>query len=450
MRITKKTMSTSLLLGLVGASLAGCGGTNNSTGNAAASTNSGADPVTIQWYVTSGNGNLPATQQLLADYKAESGVNVELQIIPGDGDAIYKKIDVDLSAGGDVDLITMQNAIVLSKYANNDWLLPLNDLYKETGYDYEAEFGKNLSKFNGDTIYTLPDGLVSWVVFYNKKIFDDANVPYPSGEWTWDQYIETAKKLTDPDKGIYGSSMPDYDIILYLLAQQRGVSAYKADGTSNYDDPAFKESLQWYGDLGNTLKIQPSWLEIKSKKIPYDAFMTGKYGMQLIGSWYTFAPQDLKTYPRDWKIGLTQIPVDPQGKNGIGTSGGIAVNKASKHPKEAADFIKWFAENNYKYSGGMTAQVNLNEEESDKLFTDMAAKFPAQDGITAADLKAALVTPNLGIVQEKITGSIPTDYGNIILQEGELYLVGQKSLDDAISSIKTRADEAIKKQSTVK
>ncbi|WP_339310970.1 sugar ABC transporter substrate-binding protein [Paenibacillus sp. FSL M7-0896] len=450
MRITKKAILTSLLLGLAGTSLAGCGGTNNLTDNSAASTNSGEEPVTIKWYVTSGNGNLPSTQQLLADYKAESGVNVELQIIPGDGDAIYKKIDVDLSAGGDVDLITMQNAIVLSKYANNDWLLPLNDIYKEASYDYETEFGKNLSKFNGDTIYTLPDSLVSWVVFYNKKIFDDANVPYPSGEWTWDQYIETAKKLTDPSKGIYGSSMPDYDIILYLLAQQRGVNAYKADGTSNYDDPAFKESLQWYGDFGNKLKIQPSWLEIKSKKIPYDAFMTGKYGMQLIGSWYTFAPQDLKTYPRDWKIGITQIPVDPQGKNSISTSGGVAINKASKHPKEAADFIKWFAENNYKYSGGMTAQVNLNEEESDKLFTDMAAKFPTLDGITAEELKSALVTPNLGVVPEKITGSIPTDYGNIILQEGELYLVGQKSLDDTIMSIKTRADEAIQKQSTVK
>lgn len=268
MRITKKAILTSLLLGLAGTSLAGCGGTNNLTDNSAASTNSGEEPVTIKWYVTSGNGNLPSTQQLLADYKAESGVNVELQIIPGDGDAIYKKIDVDLSAGGDVDLITMQNAIVLSKYANNDWLLPLNDIYKEASYDYETEFGKNLSKFNGDTIYTLPDSLVSWVVFYNKKIFDDANVPYPSGEWTWDQYIETAKKLTDPSKGIYGSSMPDYDIILYLLAQQRGVNAYKADGTSNYDDPAFKESLQWYGDFGNKLKIQPSWLEIKSKKFP--------------------------------------------------------------------------------------------------------------------------------------------------------------------------------------
>lgn len=450
MKITRKTILSSLLFGMVGTSLAGCGGTNDSSNDPAASSNSGGNPVTIQWYVTSGAANQPGTTQLLADYKADSGINVELQVIPGDGDAIYKKIDVDLSAGGDVDLITLQNPIVQAKYATNDWLLPLNDIYKEEGYDYEAAFGKNLTKFNGDTIYTLPDGISNWVIYYNKKIFDDANVPYPQGEWTWDQYIETAQKLTDPSKGIYGSSMPDYDSMLYLLAQQRGVSGYKADGTSNYDDPAFKEALQWYGDLGNELKIQPSWLEIKSKKISYDAFMTGKYGMQLIGSWFSFAPQDLKSYPRDWKVGITQIPVDPQGKNNIGSSGGVAVNKASKHPKEAADFVRWFAENNYKYSGGMTAQVNLSDEEADKIFTDMAAKYSSSDGITADELKSALLTPNLGMVPEKITGSIATEYGNIILQEGELYLVGQKSLDDVIQSIQTRADEAIKKQSTVK
>ncbi|MGG4146738.1 extracellular solute-binding protein [Paenibacillus algorifonticola] len=449
MKITKKAVLSLLLLGCAGTSIAGCSGTSDSPNESAAESNGGANPVTIKWYVTSGTSNQPTTKQILTDYKAESGVTVALQVVPGDGEAIYKKIDVDLSAGGDVDLITIQNPIVHAKYATNDWLLPLNDIYKEEGYDYEAEFGKNLTKFNGDTVYTLPDGVVSWVVFYNKKIFDDANVPYPKGEWTWDEYIETAKKLTNASKGIYGSSMPDYDSILYLLAQQRGINGYKADGSSNYDDPAFKEALQWYGDLGNTLKIQPSWLEIKSKKIPYDTFMTGKYGMQFIGSWFSFAPQDLKSYPRDWKVGVTQIPIDPQGKNSIGSSGGIAVNKASKHPKEAADFVKWFAKNNYKYSGGMTAQVNLSDEEANKIFTDMASKYPASDGITSEELKAALLTPNLGIVPEKITGTIPTEYGNIILQEGELYLVGQKSLDDTINAIKTRADEAIKKQSTV-
>lgn len=452
----KKAIVSSLVLGMVGTALAGCGATKDASeatstsGAATTAPASNKEPVILKWYVTSGQGNLPSTKALIEDYKKYSGNTVQPEAIPADGDAIYKKIDVDLSAGGDVDLVPLQNPIVHAKYATNNWLLPLNDIYKQAGVDFEKEFGKNLTKFAGDKIYSLPNTVGTWAVFYNKKIFDDAKVPYPKGEWTWDQYVETAKKLTDTSKGIYGSAMPDYDNMLYLLAAQRGIDGYKADGSSNYDDPAFRESLQWYGDLGTKLKIQPSWLEIKSKKIPFDAFMNGKYAMEFVGTWFSFAPQDPKTYPRDWKIGITQPPVDPKGKNNIGITTGTGVNKNSKHPKEAADFVKWFAENSYKYGGGIPARVDLSKEETDKIFSEMASKFPAADGITAAELSDAYLTPNLGLKPEKITGSIATEYGKTILQEGELYLVGQKPLDDVIKSIKARADEAINKAKAAK
>lgn len=446
----KKLVVSSLAVGMIGTALTGCSGTKDAVDASkevstptTASTNK--EPVTLRLYSTSGESNLPATKTLLEEYKKYSGNTVKLETIAGDGDVIYKKIDVDLSAGGDVDLIPLQNPIVHAKYASNNWLLPLNDIYKADGVDYEKEFGKNLTKFAGDKIYSLPYNIGTWAVFYNKKLFDDAKLPYPKGEWTWDQYIETAKKLTDSSKGIYGSTMPDYDNILYLLAAQRGISGYKADGSSNYDDAAYKESLQWYADLGNKWKIQPSWLEIKSKKIPYDAFMNGKYGMEFVGTWFSFAPQDTKTYPRDWKIGITQPPVDPKGKNNIGITSGTGVNKNSKHPKEAADFVRWLAENGYKHKSFIPARVDLSKEEVEKVFNEMASKFPASDGITSEELSDAHLTPNLGLMPEKITGSIASEYGKTILQEGELYLIGQKSLDDTIKAIKTRSDDVILK-----
>ncbi|GGI45600.1 sugar ABC transporter substrate-binding protein [Paenibacillus marchantiophytorum] len=459
---SRKASVSLVIIGMIGLSLAGCSSKNEAGGASSsvptvspASTEMAApaakkEPVTLKWYSTSGNANLPATKTLLADYKAYSGNTVELETVAGDGDVIYKKIDIDLSTSGTVDVIPLQNPIIHAKYANSGFLLPLNDIYKDTGVDYEKKFGKYLTKFS-DKVYMLPTGAGTWAVFYNKKIFDDAKVPYPKGEWTWIQYVETAQKLTDPSKGIYGSSFPDYDNTFYLLAAQRGISGYKADGTSNYDDPAFKESLQWLGDLGNKLKIQPSWLETKAKKIPYDAFMNGKYAMQFTGTWFAFAPIDMKTYPRDWKVGVTQPPVDPNGKNMIGITSGNGINKYSKHPKEAADFVNWLADNQYKYGGsGTPARVDLTKEDTDKIFQEMAAKFPAADGITTEDLKDVFLTPNLGLKPEKITGSIAAEYGKIILQEGESYLVGQKPLDDAIKAIKSRADEAIEKAKTLK
>ncbi|MHA0856303.1 ABC transporter substrate-binding protein [Paenibacillus sp. CMAA1364] len=428
--------------------LSACGG-NNTNGNTASPNADGnknaateSKPVTLRMYVTSGNANLPSSQAILDDYKKETGTTVIMETVAGDGDAIYKKIDVDLSSGGDVDVLPIQNPIIHSKYATNGWLLPLNDLYTKSSYDFEKVYGKNLTKFENDQVYMLPDKASGWMVFYNKKIFDDANVPYPSGEWTWDEYVETAKKLTDSKKGIYGSSMPDYDNTFYLLAAQRGVNGYKEDGSSNFDDVAFKDSLQFLSDLGNVHKVQPSWLEYHSKNIPYDAFMNGSYGMQFIGSWYMFAPLDKENYPRDWKLGVTQTPVDPNGKNNIGITSGLAINKFSKHPEEAADFLKYYAENNYKYNGGIPAREDLAQEDLDKLFGEISSKL-VDDGITTQELTDAYLAPTLGLESEKILGSIAAEYGKIIYQEGELFLVGQQPLDKTITKIKERADKAI-------
>ena len=52
--------------------------------------------------------------------------------------------------------------------------------------------------------------------------------------------------------------MLDYDCYIYMYALQKGWVPYKADGTGNFDDPLFKESLEFYYGLGNTEKIQPS------------------------------------------------------------------------------------------------------------------------------------------------------------------------------------------------
>src|SRR4051794_16138604 len=49
------------------------------------------------------------------------------------------------------------------------------------------------------------------LLYYNKKIFDDAHEPYPTADWTWDDYIAAAKRLTKRDaKGnvdVWGSTV---------------------------------------------------------------------------------------------------------------------------------------------------------------------------------------------------------------------------------------------------
>lgn len=458
MRKTRKRqfLMTALATVMSFALLVGCGSKGNDQASGTPATTSGdntkqeekksAESITLKMFMEAKEADNPDTKKLNDDFTAKTGIKIEPVIVPGEGPEIFKKIDIAVTSGDETDIINL-NILNELKYAQGGWLIPMDDMIKADNYDVDKIYGKYLARYN-DKVYTLPVLASQWAVFYNKKIFDDAGVPYPKGEWTWDEYIETAKKLTNKDKGIYGSYMLDYDVYMYMLARQNDVPGYKADGTSNYDDPLYKESLKFFGDLGNTHKIQPSWLEFKTKKLAWDGFTTGNYGMHFIGDWYLGVFTDKANYPLDWKWGITQIPTDGKGKNNLGVSNSLGISKNSKHPKEAYEYIKFIAENRYKYKNQFPARVDLQQEDYDKMFK--AISDSTVGDVTVEDLKTALIDNNLGFVQEKIIGPAATEYGSIILEESEKYLVGQKSLDEAIAAIKKRADEAIQKEKALK
>ncbi|WP_446909783.1 extracellular solute-binding protein, partial [Klebsiella pneumoniae] len=54
--------------------------------------------------------------------------------------------------------------------------------------------------------YGVPKDFDTIGVFYNKKIFKDAGVELPTADWTWDDFHDKAKKISDwgKSKGIYG------------------------------------------------------------------------------------------------------------------------------------------------------------------------------------------------------------------------------------------------------
>jgi len=383
----------------------------------------------------------PKVQKMDEQFTKETGIKVEKVVLPGAGAEVYNKIKISLVAGETTDVFRMSSSIYQYESAEAGFLMPLNDLIKKDNYDVEKIYGKYLTKDENGMINYLPYSSSSWAVFYNKKIFDEAGVPYPEGEWTWDEYIETAKKLTDSEKGIYGSYMLDYDIYRYFLARQKNVSAYKEDGTSNYDDPVFAESMKFFGDLGEGYKVQPSYLEFTTKKYAWDQFMTGEFGMHFIGSWYLGLLSDMEKYPRDWDWGITQLPTPEDGKNNFGNIAAFGINKNADHPEEAFEYLKFIAENQALYTNRVPARADIGKEEMLKVFEDIANN--SGGSVTAENLYDALYDNGLGFVTEKIVGPAAAEYSSIIIQESELYYVGEQTLDETVESISKRVNKAI-------
>ena len=54
----------------------------------------------------------------------------------------------------------------------------------------------------------VPALIDNLAVVYNTKLFKEAGVPFPSDDWTWDDFRATAKQMTDDSRGIVGTAWP--------------------------------------------------------------------------------------------------------------------------------------------------------------------------------------------------------------------------------------------------
>lgn len=390
------------------------------------------------------NANEAAIGSLIQMAKEE--LNVDLEFIELSKDQYPDILAINILSGSS-DLDLFYDVIPrLQKFVVADSILPLDDLAANAGVDLETKYGPKLVKILGKP-YLAPNTQDIWLTIYNKKIFDDAGVPYPSEDgWTWEKYIETAKLLTNAEEGIYGSSMViDWDSYKYMYAHQKGAKDYKEDGTSNFDDPLFAESLKFLKDLSDEHGVQIGMLDYMSKKIAWDHFATGNYAMHINGGWATVFVNDLETYPRDWKYGVLPLPYpEGQPRTSLAVIGGYAVVKGSKDPDAAFKVADLFAEKQYSVDSirqPTTSDITTADLEAYILGT--IEPFIESDGVTVEDYMNAWYNPDITLINEKVVGTADSYINQLFIEEGELYLLGKQDIETTMKNIKEKADKAI-------
>lgn len=54
-------------------------------------------------------------------------------------------------------------------------------------------------------VWAIPyGGALGKVLLFRKDLFNEKNIPYPTAQWTWDDMLAAARKISDPKRGIYG------------------------------------------------------------------------------------------------------------------------------------------------------------------------------------------------------------------------------------------------------
>lgn len=253
--------------------LTGCGGGSDEPAKP-------SGPVTISL----AGWSLSTTPEFktLADGFHAKDPNVTVELKEYDATNYDTQMTADLAAGSAPDIYVQKNLKNFYTYQHGGQLVDVSDVAQGLG---TSVGGLDGYKVSGKT-YAIPYRQDSWVLFYNKALFDKAGVAYPDGSWTWDTYVSTSKQLTTALKGASSKAVGDYQhtwqstVQGFALAQTPGADLTKGD--FSYLKPYYARAL----DL-QTAGAQASYGTATTNKLTYQAqFGKQSAAMMLMGTWY--------------------------------------------------------------------------------------------------------------------------------------------------------------------
>ena len=213
----------------------------------------------------------------------------------------YSNKIVTQVAGGqapDIINIAIEGARLL---VSKDLLIPLDDILAKDPASSELTDDVHpalIAPFNidGKTWY-IPHSWNNMVIHYNTKLFAEAGLEPPKADWTWDDFLETAKQLTkgEGDNKVFGFGIPNFNFGLtpWLLTN----STYQLNDEwtdSNLNDPKVVESVQFVHDLVHVHGVSPAVEGTDNNNL----FVSGRLAMSGWGHWpiQGFLANDFKDF----------------------------------------------------------------------------------------------------------------------------------------------------------
>jgi|GEM_PF-808867 len=298
------------------------------------------------------------TPEKIAEFEQEHP-NIKIETVPAD----YNKL-MSMITAGDVPDILRVDLSELPGYVTKGMALDLTDYFNSSSVLQPDDFLPIVNQFRFDAVkgiqgegplYGFPmDMSPDFSMLYNKKLFEAAQVPFPSSTeaMSWSELAESAKKLTKKNGDQvtqYGLAYYKGDIaanqdLLNLQLLQLGSSAYSPDFTSaDYTKPEVKKLLQFWADTVKST-IGPNPLHPATEWVG-QLFVDNKVAMMMIGyRGAGFLKANPLTKDRLDDFGVAPAPVADNGTRisptGFGT--GAMIYSHSKHPKEAWTVYEWF------------------------------------------------------------------------------------------------------------
>lgn len=300
-----------------------------------------ADKITLRYAVWDRN-QLPAEQEIAKRFEqANPDIKIEIELTPSA--QYFVKLD-SAAAGGVAPDIFWINMPYFVQYAKNGIMEPLAPYIKDSGLQLDDVVASSVKAYQYDgQQMAIPRDVDSIAVWYNKKLFDQAGVSYPTSDWSWDDLKNKATALKNGLKGaafplVMDLSIDGQDSYMNLLFQN-GNHIVPKDGQPT--DIANDKSIWVYQQLQGMMKdgLMPSaqqMSEVKTENI----FQSNRAAMVYAGSWLA-APFANNPLIND-HIGVVMMPKIER-QSGVAHSLAFAMSAKSAHKQAAWKYIAFMS-----------------------------------------------------------------------------------------------------------
>ena len=276
----KKLIASVLCLSMAAASLAGCGGSDGNKADTSGSKDkeSSKGKVELTIWDTSRNKDDWYTSMEKKFLEEHPDITLNKVVKEGDpGNEFYQAV----ASGTAPDLVNC-SFTMMDSYMSAGILEPLNKYTDE--WDEWGDFTKEyVDMFTKDgNVYGIPNLVAPMLFAYNKTLFEEAGINEPPK--TWDEALEAAKKINDPDNQVTGyatlaAEWTEWFFQYYVWQAGGDLTKENEDGTAEltFTDPAVIQAAEYYQKLKSEGVLQ-SDLTLKFNDLVKN-FGMGKIGM---------------------------------------------------------------------------------------------------------------------------------------------------------------------------
>jgi multiple sugar transport system substrate-binding protein len=409
-------------LGLAaGAALTGCG-------DGAA----GGGPVTINFWHGQTDTAVLVIEDLVRDFERD---NPNIKVDMGGGvqsDAMLQKVLAALAAGSYPDVAYIFGSD-LANIARSPKVVDLTDLVNGTGADYWPSV-RNAVTINGK-IRAAPALVDSLAVVCNKAVFSKAGVDLPQEGWRWQDFVATAKALTDEDAGVFGTGWPgagDEDTVwrLWPLVWDEGGDIIASSGQGIGFADAGVKALRVIQDLARDKSV---YIDPKSgSEQMYQVFLSGRMGMVPTGPWEL---PDITDAGVDYQV----VPLPTFSGHAVTISGPdtwTMFDNGAARVDAARTFVSWLIapEQDVRWALGAGSLPLSKQSESSPEWRKYAAETPGLSDFAEA-LEHARVRP--------VHPAYP-EISQALGQAIAAVLLGRSSPEDAMRACADESNSALR------